>query len=680
MQRFKLLVRTLFIFILLAGLVAGILSSSLESVHASPHRQSACNSPMAQWTFDQAGLSPTNPQPNLSNVIASASENGVDNLGFTPTGSYSGNAWSGSSWPTNTTLGPYFEFDVSSVGYTDLSMSFYASSSNTGPKTVYVQYDTGTSIAETGPYAVPLSPMPSQISIPFSSALDNKANVKFLIYGANSGTGTLRIDNVVFTGCQPSDLTATASSDNLTGTAAVNLTDTAASNLTATASSANLTAIANSNLTSTAASNQTLTAIANNGCSSSTFSTRSLLINEVGWMGTKYSPNDEWIEFYNTGSSCVNLSGWILKIVDSNIKISLSGTVAAGGYFVLADNNQVFHYSDGSAFIFGEINSSLSLWNDGEALILIGPDGYTQVDSANWWDGYWPAGIAASSNSNLAYSSMERIGDVPDSPSAWVTYANSTTSNILDHGNNPVHGTPGRQNWASTVTETPSPAPTATKKPIPTAAPTPVPAVVLNEILARPGSDWNSDGVVNNNDEFIEVENLGPGIATLTNWRLTVTPNNGSGTFYLPSLKLNPNERAVFYGATTHLMLEDSGETVSLTDSHGVIEDAFTYPAVLQPDDSWCRIRDGIGPWRDGCFPTPGFENTISGVLPTPPAPQPGGAAACLLPDVAPNEFRLAECNGVGVDIWNQGYWNNLSGQNEYPVLDPNNKWETFIQ
>ncbi len=413
----------------------------------------------------------------------------------------------------------------------------------------------------------------------------------------------------------------------------------------------------------------------------SAFSYHSLLINEVGWMGTAASSSNEWIEIYNPGSSCVNLStGWVFKIADTNININLTGTINPGGYFVLADNNQVFHDSDGSAFAFGQVTTSLSLLNDGEALYLIGPDGYTQVDSANWWDGYWPAGIASSSNSNLAYSSMERIGNVANSPSAWVTYAGNTNTKVLDRNGNLVHGTPGMANWAWTVTETPSAFPTATKKPTPTYAPTPVPAVALNEILARPGSDWNGDGAVNNSDEFIEVENLGPGIATLTDWKLTVMPSNGTGSFTLPTLKLNPNERAVFFGSTTLLQLEDSGETVSLINTYGVVEDAFTYPAVLQPDNSWCRVRDGIGNWQDGCFPTPGFENALSGTLPSPPPPQPGQEAACLLPDVAPDAFRLAECNGSGADIWNQQYWNDLSGQNKYAVPDPHSKGETYIQ
>jgi hypothetical protein len=202
---------------------------------------------------------------------------------------------------------------------------------------------------------------------------------------------------------------------------------------------------------------------------------------------------------------------------------------------------------------------------------------------------------------------------------------------------------------------------------------------VINEILPRPASDWNGDGRVDNNDEFIEVENLGPGIADLTNWKLSVMPNNGSGSFILPSTKLNPNDRIALFGSTTQLLLQDSGETVSLTDSRGVIEDAFTYPPALQPDDSWCRIRDGIGQWTDGCFPTPGHENSLSGITPPLP-PQSAGEAICQLPDSAPEEFRLAECSSLGAGIWNPQYWDELSGQNEYEVPDPKNKWGTFIQ
>jgi len=383
-------------------------------------------------------------------------------------------------------------------------------------------------------------------------------------------------------------------------------------------------------------------------------------------MGTKASSGDEWIEFYNPGSSCVNLSGWDLNGVNAhytsgNFSIPLSGTISAGSYFVLAENNQVFQN-----VTINQTSSSLSLLNSYQTLQLISPAD-TLVDTVNYsGSNNWPAGSASPN-----YASMERGGVVPDGPAAWVTFAGPTTNTPLDRNGNHVYGTPGQANWAWTVTITPSPLPTATSKPTPTFAPTPVPAVDINEILPRPGSDWNADGAINNGDEFIEVENLGPGIVDLSNWKLDVMPNGGSSPFILPSHKLNPNERVVFFGSTTHLLLEDSGDTVRLIDSRGVIEDAFTYPAVLQPDDSWCRTHDGIGFWRDGCFPTPEIENALSGIL---PPPQPGGEVACQLPDVAPGEFRLAECNGSGANIWNQKYWNDLSGQNEYEVPDSKSK------
>jgi hypothetical protein len=417
-----------------------------------------------------------------------------------------------------------------------------------------------------------------------------------------------------------------------------------------------------------------------------TYTYHSLIINEVGWMGTQANSNDEWVEFYNPGACPINLSGWTFNIEDTNITIDLSGTIGTGtqGYFLLAQNSNVFQKVN-NVSIINLVDSSLSLTNDGESLNIIGPDGFTLIDTANRWDGSWPAGIASSGNSNLAYSSMERYyppgsSSIPaDSPAAWVTFQGPTTNTPLDRNGNHVHGTPGQLNWAWTVTETPTPKPTATKVPTATLGPTPIPAVVINEILPRPGSDWNGDGVVDNNDEFIEIENLGPGVVDLKNWKLDVIPNNGSNAYILPSIKLKPNDRVAYFGSTTHLPLMDSGETVRLTNSKGVIDDVFTYPPVVQADISWCRIRDGIGPWRFGCFPTPNQENTISGVSPPVPS-QPTEQAPCQLPDSAPDAFRLGECDSAGGDIWNQQYWNGASGQNEYDVPDPNNKWEVFIQ
>jgi hypothetical protein len=409
------------------------------------------------------------------------------------------------------------------------------------------------------------------------------------------------------------------------------------------------------------------------------YSSLSLVINEVGWMGTEASSNDEWVELYNPTACSIPLSGWTFTIQDTSIDINLTGTINAHGYFLLVQNDSLFKNIASYNY---KVYPNLSLTNDGESLVLQDPNG-AQIDTANWWDGYWPAGIASDSNSTRAYSSMERYyppgGPISsDSPSAWVTFAGTTTSTPLDRNNNHVHGTPGYQNWAASVTETPTPKPTSTRAPTPTLGPTPVPAVVINEILPRPGSDWNGDGQINNGDEFIEVENLGPGIATLTNWTLQVTPNNGNGSYTIPTLQLPPNGRAVFFGSKTQLLLQDSGETVTLKNTSGVIEDAFTYPPAFQPDDSWCRMRDGIGPWQDGCFPTPGTENSLSGRSPIAPPTQPGQLPPCDMPDTAPIEFRLGECYSPGGGIYNPDYWNETP--EPYWIPDPNSKLPTYIQ
>lgn len=589
----------------------------------------AClGSTISQWKFDGSVTSLSMGSGMFSNG------SGLTGPTFASgyTGSNGDQAVSFSGWTTSWNANDYVEFDVNTQGRNSITLSFEYRSTSTGPTKLDVYYAISGATFNLLSSSNALQNDSNWHSITFVlgsiPSLNDDPNAKFKLfaYSASGSSGTLRLDNVTFTGsCMNPANTPTSTSAPV-------------------------------------------------------YPPLSLVINEVGWAGTAASSNDEWVEFYNPGSSDINLSGWDLNGLNSyytsgNFTVPLSGAILAGGYFVLAENSNVFQN-----VTISQTSSSLSLLNSYEALQLISPAD-TLVDTANYSGSEaWPAGSASPN-----YASMERYyppgGTIPaDGPSSWVTFAGSTAATPLDRNGNHVYGTPGGLNWASTVIITPSPLPTATHNPTPTFAPTPIPAVVLNEILPRPGSDWNGDGVVNNYDEFIEVENLGPGIVDLENWKLDVMPDSGSSPFVLPSRKLNPNERAVFFGSTTRLLLEDSGDTVRLIDSRGVVEDAFTYPAVLQPDDSWCRIRDGIGNWRDGCFPTPGIENALSGILPSPPPPQPGGEAACQLPDIAPSEFRLAECNGSGAGIWNQQYWNDLSGQNEYAVPDLNSKSETYIQ
>jgi len=64
-------------------------------------------------------------------------------------------------------------------------------------------------------------------------------------------------------------------------------------------------------------------------------SLRDVVISEIAWMGTTTSSGDEWIELYNNTTLAVNLAGWSLRAVGGTPSITLTGTIPAGGYYLL---------------------------------------------------------------------------------------------------------------------------------------------------------------------------------------------------------------------------------------------------------------------------------------------------------------------------------------------------------
>lgn len=60
-----------------------------------------------------------------------------------------------------------------------------------------------------------------------------------------------------------------------------------------------------------------------------------VIINEIAWMGTKSSSNDEWIELYNNSSSDIDLEGWKIISKDNSPNIILKNKIPAKGFFIL---------------------------------------------------------------------------------------------------------------------------------------------------------------------------------------------------------------------------------------------------------------------------------------------------------------------------------------------------------
>jgi len=65
------------------------------------------------------------------------------------------------------------------------------------------------------------------------------------------------------------------------------------------------------------------------------FASASVVINEIAWMGTADSSTNEWIELANTGGASVDISGFALVAEDGTPSVTLSGSIASGGYYLI---------------------------------------------------------------------------------------------------------------------------------------------------------------------------------------------------------------------------------------------------------------------------------------------------------------------------------------------------------
>ncbi|PIS35702.1 MAG: hypothetical protein COT36_01025, partial [Parcubacteria group bacterium CG08_land_8_20_14_0_20_38_56] len=150
-----------------------------------------------------------------------------------------------------------------------------------------------------------------------------------------------------------------------------------------------------------------------------------VIINEVAWMGTVNSSNDEWMELKNVSGQTVNLANWQLFDKQKQIKIIFENpaSIPASGFYLLerTDDNSVPH-------IRADLIYTGSLGNTNEALYLF--DSTCQLRDKVSADSDWPAG------NNLATEkrTMERNSDLR----GWHTYSG--------YQNNGIWGTPKAEN------------------------------------------------------------------------------------------------------------------------------------------------------------------------------------------------------------------------------------------
>lgn len=186
-----------------------------------------------------------------------------------------------------------------------------------------------------------------------------------------------------------------------------------------------------------------------------------VIINEIAWMGTATSSNDEWLELYNPSSVSVDVSGWRLRSLTDNSPDITIATASIDSYgFFLLERTDDTTISD----ILADQIYTGALSNNGEVLELRDKNGSFQDLVSKSADGKWYAG------ENDGKYTMERINPAKagNDLTNWATN-NGIIRNGLDAGGNSINGTPGAQNSVYLAEDTmPTPSPSSTPTPTPT--------------------------------------------------------------------------------------------------------------------------------------------------------------------------------------------------------------------
>ena len=143
---------------------------------------------------------------------------------------------------------------------------------------------------------------------------------------------------------------------------------------------------------------------------------QTVVFNEVAWMGSQESANDEWLELYNTGPTAIDLTGWRINSDDGSPLINLEGTIIGFGFYLLERTDDSTVPGIPAQKIY-----TGALENNGETLKLFDANN-NLVDEVRAEAG-WPAG----------------------DNSGKKTMARSTGKNSWQNSN-VAGGTPGREN------------------------------------------------------------------------------------------------------------------------------------------------------------------------------------------------------------------------------------------
>jgi len=306
----------------------------------------------------------------------------------------------------------------------------------------------------------------------------------------------------------------------------------------------------------------------------------SVVINEIAWMGTENSANDEWIELFNNSEKSINLEGWSLVSADGKLKINLSGKIQANSFLLLerTDNTTLPE-------IKADIIYKGSLSNKGKHLKIISSSGKL-IDEVNCSSG-WFAG------DNKTKQTMERINPLisGNNPSNWQTSKipggtpKAKNSNLSKSYSQKITSD---ENSRTQLKEKENKLLTYPK------------GIVFSEILPSPkGPD--------SENEWIEIYNSNNFDVNLSGWKIKDTIGKTTTYTFPPNSKILAKQYLVLKRPETKITLNNSGDKLLLLTPSGEVVDSIAFEKA-PCGESFNKITNQ---WIWSKTPTPGKANKI---------------------------------------------------------------------
>jgi len=298
----------------------------------------------------------------------------------------------------------------------------------------------------------------------------------------------------------------------------------------------------------------------------------------------------EWIEFYNSNSFLVNLSGWSVEDTQGRTKS-----------FTFPEDTIVGSYS---FFVLNRPTSKITLNNDGEGLVLKNPLG-DSVDSVAY-EGKTPQGQSYARKTDGIWGWTSAL--TPGGENSFPPPEEPEAEPELEPESQPESQMEPEttEEFQSSFTEVsedkPEPeSPQEKSKPKKEIGAIAYPSdIVVNEILPSPtGPDKEN--------EWIEVFNFNNFEVNLSNWQIQDTAGRTKTYTFSKGTEIGPQGFLVLSRPTTKITLNNDGDGLSLIQPDGKIIDSVTLGKAPE-GQSYNRTDSG---WAWSATLTPGSANIV---------------------------------------------------------------------